>query len=177
VGLKKLCQPVQFLRVLEINGNKFQFSLYYGSVHVTGCASPFKSEINRINNICRTLVFKPYVISMLTAVFVWNLSSTPWIPLFKVPSPLASKRRRCSASRHRRWRTALLYLIFIAALRVPQNTTRRESWRRERVLIFKNLGPVILPRFGESVAAAGVGAKVFDAVLWLDVRRAGATRR
>jgi raffinose/stachyose/melibiose transport system permease protein len=127
---------------------------------------------SRINNISRTIIFMPYVVSILTAAFVWKyIFNNFYSPLFGVPSPLAlSNQALFGIVLIQTWRSSgYCMLIFIAALQgVPQEyyevaKVEGASWS---VQFWKITFPMIMPAFAANVSLLMAwGLKVFDAVM------------
>jgi len=59
--------------------NTFEFTAYYIVIsNVLGLAMALLVQrSSRLNNLCRTLIFMPYVLSLITAAFVWRWPITP----------------------------------------------------------------------------------------------------
>ncbi len=154
--------------------NTFQFTAYYIVFsNVLGLAAAMLLQRNtRLNNLSRTMVFMPYVISLLTAAFVWKyIYNTVYSPLFGVPSPLGVKSQAMAGiSIISVWRSAgYCMLIYIAALQgVPAEYYEAASvegagkWRQ----FVKITVPLIMPAFSVNVSLLlAWGLKVFDAVM------------
>ena len=74
--------------------NTFQFTPYYIVFsNVIGLAvALLLQRPGKLNNFSRTLIFMPYVISLLTAAFVWRyIFNSVYTPIFNQPSPLGVK--------------------------------------------------------------------------------------
>lgn len=155
-------------------GNTFAFAAYYILFsNLLGLLIALLIEKNtRINSLCRTFVFMPYVISMLTAAFVWKyIFNTVYSPLFQVPSPLGVKSQAMfGIAVIAVWRTSgYCMLIYIAALQgVPAeyyeaaNVEGAGYWQK----FFKITVPMIVPAFSVNVSLLlAWGLKVFDAVM------------
>ena len=174
VGLKNyvtLMHSTSFWRSIR---NTFQFAVYYivfANLIGLGIALLIHRP-SRLNNICRTLVFMPYVISMLTAAFVWKyIFNTVYSPLFGVQSPLAIKSQAMlGIAVISVWRTSgYCMLIYIAALQgVPNEYYEAASvegagkwYQFTRITV-----PMIIPAFSVNVSLLlAWGLKVFDAVM------------
>lgn len=174
VGLKNYVNLFHSSVFWKSIGNTFQFTLYYVVLsNVIGlCIALLIQKSTRINNISRTLVFMPYVISMLTAAFVWKyIFNTVYSPLFNVPSPLGVKAQAMfGISIIAVWRTSgYCMLIYIAALQgVPQEYYEAASVEGANGIqkFFKITAPLILPAFSVNVSLLlAWGLKVFDAVM------------
>lgn len=154
-------------------GNTFQFTLLYILIaNVLGLAMALLvKRSTRLNNLCRTLIFMPYVLSLITAAFVWrNIYSSIYSPLFNLPSPLGVKGQAMTAiAVISSWRTAgYCMLIYIAALQsVPQEYYEAASVEGASSVqkFFKITVPMILPAFSSNVSLLlAWGLKVFEVV-------------
>ena len=153
--------------------NTFEFTaLYIVISNVIGLAMALLvKKSSRLNNLCRTLIFMPYVLSLITAAFVWrNIYSSIYTPLFGLPSPLGTKgQAMIGIAIISSWRTAgYCMLIYIAGLQsVPQEyyeaaeldgATRRQQFTKITV-------PMLLPAFSSNVSLLlAWGLKVFEVV-------------
>lgn len=174
VGLKNYINLFQSGSFWKSIGNTFQFAFYYivfANLIGLGIALLIHRS-SKINNVCRTLVFMPYVISMLTAAFVWKyIFNTVYSPLFHVQSPLAVKSQAMfGIAIISVWRTSgYCMLIYIAALQgVPHEYYEAASvegangWQQ----FIKITVPMIIPAFSVNVSLLlAWGLKVFDAVM------------
>ena len=155
-------------------GNTFQFAFYYVVLsNVIGLLIALLiHQSSKINNLSRTLVFMPYVISMLTAAFVWKyIFNAVYSPLFNVASPLGIKSQAMfGISIIAVWRTSgYCMLIYIAALQgVPNEYYEAASVEGANSIqkFFKITAPMIIPAFSVNVSLLlAWGLKVFDAVM------------
>ncbi len=174
VGLKNYVNLFNSSVFWKSIGNTFQFTLYYVVLsNVIGLLIALLiQKSTRINNISRTLVFMPYVISMLTAAFVWKyIFNTVYSPLFNVPSPLGVKSQAMfGIAVISVWRTSgYCMLIYIAALQgVPQEYYEAASVEGANGIqkFFTITAPLILPAFSVNVSLLlAWGLKVFDSVM------------
>jgi len=173
VGFKNyraLMNSKEFWTVIK---NTFQFTLYYivFSNLVGLMVALLLQRPGRINNLSRTLVFMPYVISLLTAAFVWRyIFNSVYTPLFNQPSPLGVKSQAMlGVAVISVWRTSgYCMLIYIAALQgVPQEYYEAASiegagaWQKFRRITM----PMILPAFSSNVSMLlAWGLKVFESI-------------
>lgn len=174
VGLKNYLSMLKSTSFWKSISNTFQFAAYYivfANLIGLGIALLIHRS-SKINNICRTLVFMPYVISMLTAAFVWKyIFNAVYSPLFGVQSPLAIKSQAMlGIAVISVWRTSgYCMLIYIAALQgVPNEYYEAASvegagrWYQFRKITV----PMIVPAFSVNVSLLlAWGLKVFDAVM------------
>lgn len=174
VGVKNYIALFKSSSFWKSIGNTFQFAIYYivfANLIGLGIALLIHRS-SKINNICRTLVFMPYVISMLTAAFVWKyIFNNVYSPLFQVQSPLAVKSQAMfGIAVISVWRTSgYCMLIYIAALQgVPHEYYEAASvegangWHQ----FIKITVPMIIPAFSVNVSLLlAWGLKVFDAVM------------
>ena len=174
VGLKNYITLFNSSVFWKSISNTFQFALYYVVLsNVIGLLMALLiQKSSRINNVSRTLVFMPYVISMLTAAFVWRyIFNTVYSPLFNVPSPLGVKTQAMfGIAIIAVWRTSgYCMLIYIAALQgVPHEYYEAASVEGANGLqkFFKITAPLIIPAFSVNVSLLlAWGLKVFDAVM------------
>ena len=123
----------------------------------------------KLNNVCRTLIFMPYVISMLTAAFVWKaIFNGIYVPVFNLPSPLAVPNQALiGIIIISVWRTSgYCMLIYVAALQ----TVPEEFYEAARIegagafqRFFKITLPMIVPAITSNVSLIlAWGFKVFD---------------
>ncbi len=154
--------------------NTFQFALYYVVLsNVLGLLIALLIyQSSKLNNLSRTLIFMPYVISMLTAAFVWKyIFNTVYSPLFNVASPLGVKSQAMfGIAVISVWRTSgYCMLIYIAALQgVPREYYEAASVEGANGLqkFFRITAPMIVPAFSVNVSLLlAWGLKVFDAVM------------
>ncbi len=154
-------------------GNTFEFTAMYIVIsNVFGLAMALLvHKYSRLNNLCRTMIFMPYVLSLITAAFVWrNIYSSIYSPLFGVPSPLGTKGQAMAAiAIISSWRTAgYCMLIYIAALQgVPQEFYEAASVEGANGIqkFTKITVPMIIPAFSSNVLLLlAWGLKVFEVV-------------
>lgn len=173
VGIKNyrtLMNSKEFWTVVK---NTFQFTLYYivfSNVIGLGVALLLQRP-SRLNNLGRTLIFMPYVISLLTAAFVWRyIFNSVYTPIFNQPSPLGIKSQAMfGVSIVSVWRTTgYCMLIYIAALQgVPQDYYEAASieganaWQK----FHKITVPMIIPAFSSNISMLlAWGLKVFESI-------------
>ncbi len=127
---------------------------------------------SKFNNVCRTIVFMPYVVSMLAAAFVWrSIFNDIYSPMFGVPSPLGQTDQAMTGIIIIAiWRTAgYTMLIYIAALQgVPAEYY--EAATVEGAGFFQKFRkitvPMIMPAFAVNVSLLMAwGLKVFDTIM------------
>ena len=173
VGFKNyrtLMNSKEFWTVIK---NTFQFTLYYIVFsNVIGLAvAMLLQRPSRLNNLGRTLIFMPYVISLLTAAFVWRyIFNSVYTPIFNQPSPLGVKSQAMfGVSIVSVWRTSgYCMLIYIAALQgVPQDYYEAASieganaWQK----FCKITVPMIVPAFSSNISMLlAWGLKVFESI-------------
>ncbi len=173
VGIKNyrtLMNSKEFWTVVK---NTFQFTAYYIVFsNVIGLAvSLLLQRPGKLNNLGRTMIFMPYVISLLTAAFVWRyIFNSVYTPLFNLPSPLGVKSQAMlGISIVSVWRTSgYCMLIYIAALQgVPQDYYEAASieganaWQKFRKITL----PMILPALSSNVSMLlAWGLKVFESI-------------
>lgn len=158
---------------LAITNTLLYTAMYVVGANLVGLAIALLISKNlRLNNLARTLIFMPYVISMLTAGFVWKyIYSNVYTPIFQVQSPLTiSSQALVGIVIISIWRTSgYCMLIYIAALQgVPNEyyeaaVVEGAGWFTQfrRITI-----PMIMPAFYTSVAMLiAWGMKVFDTVM------------
>ena len=174
VGLKNYIVLLNSSVFWKSIGNTFQFAFYYVILsNLIGLLIALLiHQSSKINNLSRTLVFMPYVISMLTAAFVWKyIFNTVYSPLFNVASPLGIKSQAMfGISIIAVWRTSgYCMLIYIAALQgVPNEYYEAASVEGANGIqkFFKITAPMIIPAFSVNVSLLlAWGLKVFDAVM------------
>ena len=126
---------------------------------------------NKLNNLCRTIIFMPYVISLVTAAFVWRyIYSAIYSPLFNVVSPLGSKNTAMFAiAIISVWRTSgYCMLIYIAGLQgVADEYYEAASVEGANGIqkFFKITVPMLIPAFSANVSLLlAWGLKVFEVV-------------
>lgn len=153
--------------------NTFEFTILYIVIsNVLGLAMALLvKRSTRLNNLCRTLIFMPYVLSLITAAFVWrNIYSNIYSPLFNLPSPLGVKGQAMTGiAIISSWRTAgYCMLIYIAALQgVPQEYYEAASVEGANGIqkFFKITVPMIIPAFSSNISLLlAWGLKVFEVV-------------
>ncbi|NLI21324.1 MAG: sugar ABC transporter permease [Clostridiales bacterium] len=174
VGLKNYQSLLGSAVFWKSIGNTFQFAVYYilfSNLLGLGIALLI-CRSSRLNNLSRTLIFMPYVVSMLTAAFVWKyLFNTVYSPLFGVPSPLGvQSQAMLGIAAISVWRTSgYCMLIYIAALQgVPQEYYEAASVEgaNARQKFFRITVPMIVPAFSVNVSLLlAWGLKVFDVVM------------
>lgn len=126
---------------------------------------------SRLNNLCRTLIFMPYVLSLITAAFVWrNIYSSVYSPIFGMPSPLGTKGQAMyGIAIISSWRTAgYCMLIYIAGLQgVPNEYYEAASVEGANGFqkFTKITMPMLIPAFSSNVSLLlAWGLKVFEVV-------------
>ena len=133
VGIKNYQTLFKSKEFWTIVKNTFQFTLYYVILsNVLGLAVALMlHRSNKLNNLCRTIIFMPYVISLVTAAFVWRyIYSAIYSPLFNVVSPLGSKNTAMFAiAIISIWRTSGFTGCVRGILRGSQR--RRGQWNSE----------------------------------------------
>ncbi len=153
--------------------NTFEFTAYYIVIsNVLGLAMALLVQrSSRLNNLCRTLIFMPYVLSLITAAFVWrNIYSSIYTPLFGLPSPLGTKGQAMFAiAVISSWRTAgYCMLIYIAGLQgVPNEYYEAASVEGANGFqkFTKITIPMLMPAFSSNVSLLlAWGLKVFEVV-------------
>ena len=154
--------------------NTFIYTIIYvlASNLVGLCIALLIHEKSRINNFCRTIVFMPYVVSLLTAAFVWKyIYSNIYTPILGLQSPLAiTNQALIGIVVISVWRSSgYCMLIFIAALQgVPQEyyeaaKVEGASWFAQfrRITV-----PMIIPAFYTNISLLiAWGMKIFDTVM------------
>ena len=173
VGLKNYSTLLKSREFWMVVRNTFQFTAFYvvGSNVLGLCAALMLHRSSRLNNICRTVIFMPYVISLVTAAFVWRyIFSAVYSPLFNVPSPLGLKNQAMlGISTISIWRTSgYCMLIYIAGLQsVPHEYYEAASVEGANGIqkFFKITVPMILPSLSSNVSLLlAWGLKVFEVV-------------
>lgn len=153
--------------------NTFQFTVYYVVLsNALGLAVALMlHRSNKLNNLCRTIIFMPYVISLVTAAFVWRyIYSAIYSPLFNVVSPLGSKNTAMFAiAIISVWRTSgYCMLIYIAGLQgVADEYYEAASVEGANGIqkFFKITVPMLIPAFSANVSLLlAWGLKVFEVV-------------
>jgi ABC-type sugar transport system permease subunit len=127
---------------------------------------------SRLNNVCRLIVFMPYVVSLLTAGFVWKyIFSNVFTPAFGIQSPLAlAEWALVGIAIISVWRSSgYCMLIFIAGLQgIPQEyyeaaEIEGANWSAKFRYITT---PMLMPAFNSNVLLLiAWGMKVFDTVM------------
>ncbi|MDD3334074.1 MAG: sugar ABC transporter permease [Eubacteriales bacterium] len=154
-------------------GNTFQFTgLYVVFSNLIGLGvALLLQRSSKLNNVCRTMIFMPYVISLVTAAFVWRyIYSAVYSPLFNVPSPLGVKNQAMlGIAIISVWRTSgYCMLIYIAGLQgVPQEYYEAASVEGASAIqkFFKITVPMLIPSFSANVSLLlAWGLKVFEVV-------------
>lgn len=154
-------------------GNTFEFTAMYIVIsNVIGLGMALLVQrSSRLNNLCRTLIFMPYVLSLITAAFVWrNIYSSIYSPLFGVPSPLGTKGQAMfGIAIISSWRTAgYCMLIYIAGLQgVPNEYYEAASVEGANAFqkFTKITVPMLLPSFSSNISLLlAWGLKVFEVV-------------
>lgn len=130
------------------------------------------SEKSRFNNICRAIIFMPYVVSLLTAGFVWKyIFSNVYTPILGLQSPLALKdQAMLGIVIVSVWRSSgYCMLIFIAALQsIPEEYYEAAQVEGANWLArFRHITvPMLIPAFSSNVLLLiAWGMKVFDTVM------------
>lgn len=153
--------------------NTFQFTFFYvilSNLIGLGVALLLHRS-SRLNNVCRTVIFMPYVISLVTAAFVWRyIYSAVYSPIFNVPSPLGVKDQAMfGIALISVWRTSgYCMLIYIAGLQgVPEeyyeaaNVEGANGFQK----FIKITVPMIMSSFSSNVSLLlAWGLKVFEVV-------------
>lgn len=174
VGLKNYATLLRSNEFWTSIRNTFQFTIYYIVLsNLVGLAVALLIQRSSwLNNISRTLIFMPYVISLLTAAFVWKyIFNTVYSPLFQVPSPLGVKSQAMfGIAIISVWRSSgYCMLIYIAALQgVPVEYYEAASVEGAGKIrsFFKITVPMIMPAFSVNVSLLlAWGLKVFDSVM------------
>lgn len=154
-------------------GNTFQFTLYYILIsNVVGLMMALLlKRSTKLNNVCRTIIFMPYVLGLITAAFAWrNIYSAVYAPLFHVTSPLGTPGQAMPAiAVISSWRTSgYCMLIYLAALQgVPNEYYEAASVEGANgpQKFFKITVPMIVPAFSSNVSLLlAWGLKVFEVV-------------
>ena len=154
-------------------GNTFQFTGYYILIsNVMGLMMALLlKKSSKFNNICRTLVFMPYVLGLITAAFAWrNIYNLVLSPVFGVQSPLGTKGwAMFGIAIISSWRTSgYCMLIYLAALQgVPQEYYEAASVEgaNSAQQFCKITVPMIIPAFASNVSLLlAWGMKVFEVV-------------
>ena len=154
-------------------GNTFQFTLYYILIsNVIGLMMALLlKNSSKLNNVCRTIIFMPYVLGLITAAFAWrNIYSSVYAPLFGVTSPLGTPGQAMPAiAIISSWRTSgYCMLIYLAALQgVPMEYYEAASVEGANGVqkFFKITVPMIIPAFSSNVSLLlAWGLKVFEVV-------------
>lgn len=173
VGFKNYVNLFKSKEFWIIVKNTFQFTFYYVILaNVIGLVIALMlHKSSRLNNICRTIVFMPYVISLVTVAFVWRyMYSAIYSPLFHAPSPLGVKGSAMFAiSIISIWRSSgYCMLIYIAALQgVPEEYYEAASVEGANGVqkFFKITVPMLIPAFSANVSLLlAWGLKVFEVV-------------
>ena len=154
-------------------GNTFQFTGYYILIsNVMGLMMALLlKKSSKFNNVCRTLVFTPYVLGLITAAFAWrNIYNLVLSPVFGVQSPLGTKGwAMFGIAIISSWRTSgYCMLIYLAALQgVPQEYYEAASVEgaNSAQQFCKITVPMIVPAFASNVSLLlAWGMKVFEVV-------------
>ena len=159
IGVKNYQTLFKSKEFWTIVKNTFQFTLYYVVLsNALGLAVALMlHRSNKLNNLCRTIIFMPYVISLVTAAFVWRyIYSAIYSPLFNVVSPLGSKNTAMFAiAIISVWRTSgYCMLIYIAGLQgVADEYYEAASVEGANGIqkFFKITVPMLIPAFSANV--------------------------
>lgn len=154
-------------------GNTFQFTgMYILLSNLIGLMMALLlKKSTRLNNICRTLVFMPYVLGLITAAFAWrNIYNLVLNPYLGIASPLGTKGwAMFGIAIISSWRTSgYCMLIYLAALQgVPMEYYEAASVEGANSVqqFFKITVPMIVPAFASNVSLLlAWGLKVFEVV-------------
>lgn len=173
VGAKNYINLIKSKEFWTSVTNTFQFTFFYvifSNLIGLGVALLLhRSSI--LNNICRTVIFMPYVISLVTAAFVWRyIYSAVYSPIFNLPSPLGVKDQAMfGISMISVWRTSgYCMLIYIAGLQgVPEEYYEAANVEGANGIqkFFKITVPMIMSSFSSNVSLLlAWGLKVFEVV-------------
>ncbi len=174
VGLKNYVKLLSSTELWRDVATTFRYTFAYMiAANVLGLATALLlRKGSRLNNLCRTLIFMPYVISMITAAFVWkSIFNEIYSPLFLVPSPLGvPDQALMGIVAISVWRVSgYCMLIYIAALQsipVEYYEAAKVEGASGLAQFLHITAPMIVPAFSTNVTLLlAWGFKVFDTVM------------
>ena len=174
VGLKNYVKLFSATELWRDVATTFRYTFAYMiAANILGLGTALLlRKATRLNNICRTLIFMPYVISMITAAFVWkSIFSEIYSPLLNVPSPLGVPNQALMGIvAISVWRVSgYCMLIYIAALQsipIEYYEAARVEGASGLTQFLRITAPMIVPAFSTNVTLLlAWGFKVFDTVM------------
>jgi len=174
IGLRNFVRLFHDEEMWKALSNTFVYTLFYIVFsNILGLAvALLLQRSSKVNNLCRTLIFMPYVVSMLTAAFVWkSIFNDVYVPLFNMPSPLGvPKQALLGVVAISVWRTSgYCMLIYLAALQsVPEEyyEAAMVEGANGPQKFFKITLPLIVPAMTSNISLLMAwGFKAFDTVI------------
>jgi ABC-type sugar transport system permease subunit len=171
VGLSNYIALLQNPEFYQDIWNTFYFTFFYiilsNALGLSFALAIYKSS--KFNNCIRSVLFMPFVVSLITTAFIWSYIYTDvYTPLLNLPSPLAvPSQAMMGLVVNAVWRDAgYCMLIYIAALQsVPveyYEAAMVEGASKIRQF-FQITVPMIMPAFSANfLLLLAWGLKVFD---------------